>query len=198
MAFNWKLPKDIPEGKVWCPVRAGKCPQVPAMPGPCQNPANNPVPFHRPTGRRRHMRYPQHPGWASTASRWVKRAKCRKPLTVWLYFDSTLKRTEVQTCHADSWLLGLGSRRGVAVTIKMCKRNRGMEFFWILTALGVTQTYTSDKMAGNRLPGTQTESMRNCWNLHKAVGFWNIACWPWRCGCVSSSAVSHSLRPHGL
>ena len=58
--------------------------------------------------------------------------------------------------------MGLGSRRGVAVTIKMCKRNRGMEVFWILTALGVTQTYTSDKMAGNRLPGTQTESMRNC------------------------------------
>ena len=77
----------------------------------CQVPARTlpttQCPSHRPTGRGRHMRYPQHPGWASTASRWVKRAKCRKPLTVWLYFDSILKRTEVQTCHADSWLLGV-------------------------------------------------------------------------------------------
>lgn len=44
------------------------------------------------------------------------------------HLDSILNRTDVQTGHSDSRLLGVREQRKVAVTIK-CARNRGMEFF---------------------------------------------------------------------
>ena len=139
-----------------------------SLPEPCQQP--NALPTGQQGGggtcdTHRILDGPRrlHAEWKepSAESHW----RCDSILTAYLTGQKYRHATQIHGC----W--GLGSRRKVAVTIKMCKRNQGMEFFWILTALGVTQTYTSDKMAGNRLPCTQTESTRNCWNLHKAVGF---------------------------
>ena len=41
MAFNWKLPKDVPGGKVQCPVWAGKCPPSSSYARSLPEPANN-------------------------------------------------------------------------------------------------------------------------------------------------------------
>ena len=91
-----------------------------------------PGPANRET---RHAQHTQRPGWAS----WFH-AECEEPsskshlrcgiLIAYLTGQKCRQATQIHGC----W--GLGSRRKVAVTIKTCKRNRGMEFFWIQTVLG--------------------------------------------------------------
>lgn len=117
-----------------CPVRAGKCPPSSSYARSLPEPANNPRVLQQ-VNRETEVHSIHTASWVdlngfmlSEKSQVQKVTYGMTLLIAYLKGQKYRHATQIPGC----W--GLGSRRKVAVTMKMCKRNQGMEFFWILTS----------------------------------------------------------------